>query len=54
MKVYELKIGDEFTLNENSVILLFKQFKKCRDNKFNLFKPTTWFYKRYFIFERIK
>ena len=54
MKVYRLDIGDEFTLGEDSLTIMLKEVKKSRFDKFNLFKPYTWFKKRYYIFERIK
>lgn len=54
IRIYELHIGDVITLSENGFKLLLKQVKKEKKNKFNIFKPATWFYKRYFIFEVIE
>ena len=54
LRAYEIKIGDVFTLSEGNLKLLFKQVKKEKSNKFNVFHPKTWFCKRYFIFEVIK
>ena len=48
-RLYCLQPGDVFALGGAAVKLLLQDIKYVRHEKFNIFKPKTWFRKRFFV-----